>query len=219
MFGRRVVGNKAGAPKKGRDKTKSSFYNSEGIYKTRIAGIKTKACQLWENLRNRTEYLPLRNPSRHGKYADVIVCGEWKDFQVFADWFYSTKSNGHYHEGWTLDKDLLVKGCKVYSPETCVFLPPEVNRALNTRSRARGELPVGLCYGGKNRAFIDMQYGCDDPDYHVWKYFPVDQVAEAFAEYKVAREGNIRNMAITYEGKLDSRAYSALLSYTINIED
>lgn len=33
-------------------------------------------------------------------------------------------------EGWHLDKDILLKGNKVYSPETCAFVPAKINSLL-----------------------------------------------------------------------------------------
>jgi len=42
------------------------------------------------------------------------------------------------------DKDILVIGNKVYSPETCIFVTREVNALLNRNKAARGEFPQGV---------------------------------------------------------------------------
>lgn len=58
-------------------------------------------------------------------YKDCIVCEEWKLLSNFKMWF-----DDNYVEGWVLDKDLLGKNCKLYSPETCVFIPSELNAIM-----------------------------------------------------------------------------------------
>ena len=57
-------------------------------------------------------------------YNDVEVCEEWLDFNIFADWFEET-----YIEGFHLDKDLrkTENETRIYSPETCCWLPINVN--------------------------------------------------------------------------------------------
>jgi len=50
-------------------------------------------------------------------YTDCEVCDEWHNFQVFAEWF---KDN--YIDGYELDKDIKIKGNKLYSPSTCLFV-------------------------------------------------------------------------------------------------
>lgn len=65
---------------------------------------------------------------RQPTYKDVTVCEEWHNFQNFAQWF---EDNYKSHmEGWQLDKDILVKGNKIYSPETCCFVPREINNMI-----------------------------------------------------------------------------------------
>ena len=46
------------------------------------------------------------------------VCEEWKHFSNFKKWF-----DENYIEGFDIDKDILIKGNKVYSPEACSFVP------------------------------------------------------------------------------------------------
>ena len=73
-------------------------------------------------------------------YTDVNICEQWKYFTVFKDWM-KTKP---YHKGLHLDKDILFQGNKVYSPETCAFVPQYVNKSLLIRENARGEFPLGV---------------------------------------------------------------------------
>lgn len=190
------------------------FYNSGGKHKTRISGIKTKACQLWENIKGRCLILPIVNERKFGKYSNVTIDDEWLDFQRFADWFDSVS----YIDGWTLDKDLL--GLNHYGPESCVFLPDEVNKALSLKTRVRGSLPIGVSYHGGKEDYVDIQYACKNPDFAFRKFTPITKMIDVWLSYyKPAREGYMKHLAEKYKDQIDARAYDALRSYEINIED
>lgn len=73
-------------------------------------------------------------------YNGCSVCDEWLLFSRFRSWMIEQDWHGKH-----LDKDLLIQGNKVYSPETCVFVSRRVNLLLNTHSRARGKLMIGVC--------------------------------------------------------------------------
>lgn len=203
----------------------SRYFNSRGVHKTRESppsNKKTKACQLWENIKNRCEYLPVRYESRFGKYAGSDSCKEWKDFQVFAQWFEDVKEAGYYQIGWELDKNLLYTDNQIYSPETCVFLPPEVNRILNTKSRCRGELPMGLSYNigaGKRKKSISVVFSCKEPEFSLSKVVKVDEIEYGFSLYKAAREKYVHYLAEKYKHQLDPKAYKALKEYEVGIDD
>ena len=59
-------------------------------------------------------------------YDNVTVSESFKYYHIFKEWYLSQ----YLEEGWELDKDLLVKGNKVYCADRCCFLPKEVNSAL-----------------------------------------------------------------------------------------
>lgn len=59
-----------------------------------------------------------RNPTYVGCTVDPV----WHNYQNFAKWYHDNEVVG-YH----IDKDLKIRGNKVYSPETCTFVPPEDN--------------------------------------------------------------------------------------------
>lgn len=72
-------------------------------------------------------------------YTGVYCCDEWLLFTNFALWF---KSN--YQNGYALDKDILEKNNKIYSPKTCLFVPNYINSFLTIANKSRGEFPVGV---------------------------------------------------------------------------
>jgi len=63
----------------------------------------------------------------HGKYVDCNVVDEWHNFQNFAEWFCE-----NYVDGYELDKDIKVKGNRVYGPETCLFVTKQDNLAAKS---------------------------------------------------------------------------------------
>lgn len=58
-------------------------------------------------------------------YKGCSMAEEWHTASNFKEWF-----DEHYIEGYELDKDILIPGNKHYSPETCVFVPKQVNTFL-----------------------------------------------------------------------------------------
>ena len=80
-----------------------------------------------------------RSLQKRPTYRGCSVCEEWKTFSNFMTWM-KTQS----WEGKHLDKDILVPGNKVYSPETCVFVSGNLNRLLNNNPAKRGKYPMGV---------------------------------------------------------------------------
>ena len=48
-------------------------------------------------------------------------------------------------QGKSLDKDIIVPGSKLYSPETCAFVLNETNLFVTARDACRGGYPIGVC--------------------------------------------------------------------------
>lgn len=75
-------------------------------------------------------------------YRDCSVVVEWHNFQNFAAWF-EENYNPETMQGWHLDKDILIKGNKIYSPETCCFVPREINNLYRV-AKSNSTLPIGV---------------------------------------------------------------------------
>lgn len=74
-------------------------------------------------------------------YKGCSVCDNWKSFSNFKAWMETQD-----WQGKQLDKDLLVPGNKIYSPETCVFLSTRLNSFTLECTKSRGDYPIGVCY-------------------------------------------------------------------------
>jgi len=97
-------------------------YIGEGKYKKSINGIKTKSYITWVGMIQRC-YSDVHQ-LKHNTYIGCTVCEECKNFQNFALWYKENYPSFEIENSrWELDKDLLVKENKIYSPNTCVFIP------------------------------------------------------------------------------------------------
>ena len=107
-----------------KDKLHPSIYGvgfiGEGDYKASVNGKITKQYKTWSGMLERC-YDPKLHKKRPS-YIGCTVCTEWHDFQVYAKWH-----DNNYVDGYHLDKDIKLKGNKIYSPNTCMFVSASDN--------------------------------------------------------------------------------------------
>ena len=121
----------------------------EGKYKPSIDRKHTKAYACWESMLRRCYSKKFQE--KRLTYKGCSVCEEWHNFQVFAEYY-----KGNYKEGSQLDKDLLLKGNKVYSQDTCVFVPSNINTFIIKCEARSGKCKVGVCLrvGRKSKPYM-----------------------------------------------------------------
>ena len=150
-------------------------------------------------------------------YTGCSVCEEWQKFSNFKYWL-DNPSNG-YRNGYQLDKDVLIKGNKVYSPETCCFVPQEINTLFIKSDKTRGDLPIGV---GKSVCAKGIKYTANFSKFGKRRRLGTfDTPEEAFNAYKSAKEKHIQEIALEYysQGKITERVYNALMNYKVEITD
>ena len=182
-------------------------YN-KGQYKAAHGKIKTKEYQLWKDMLARC--YNERRLSLYPTYLGCSVSENFKDFQFFAEW--CGKQTGFNLDDWHLDKDILVKGNKVYSENTCVFIPREINNLLNSHEVRRGLYPIGVHYD-KDRSLFSAQIRLDNRCKKLGRYATKD---EAYSAYKVAKEKHVKIIADKYKGTIDENVYEALLKWELS---
>ena len=146
-------------------------------------------------------------------YVGCTVSEEFKDYSKWREWY----DNYQYkHDGWHLDKDLLIKGNKVYSESTCVFIPREINQVLVKRTASRGKYLIGVTWSKTKKAFVAMVRK-NKGKQEFLGYFKTE--IEAHLAYKQAKESYLKELADKYKDLLDPRAYEALYNYTVDVDD
>ena len=154
----------------------------------------------------------------HPTYKNVEVCDEWLNFQNFAEWCNSqdflhyTNNTGKYYQ---LDKDILVKGNKIYSPETCCFVPSQINSLFSHMKMSKGGFPVGVSFV-KGRGKFHAGYSNCGKLVNLGHF---NTPEEAFLAYKKAKESHIKFMANLWKDRIDDKVYQALMNYEVHIDD
>lgn len=178
-------------------------------------GYSDRAYHVWKGVIERSFSISYKE--RFPSCKDVTVCKEWLDFQNFAAWFYEQefhKEKDQKGRVYQLDKDVLLKGNKMYSPDTCCFIPPELNILLVSSGAARGLFPLGVHQHQSKRFYATLQkFGKSV----CLGYFNTPE--EAFRAYKKAKEAHIKFLAEKWKGKIDEKVYKALLEWKIEITD
>jgi hypothetical protein len=64
--------------------------------------------------------------NRQPTYMGTTVCDEWLIFSNFKRWVLDVQVEKDW-ERLQLDKDILIPNNKIYSPETCCFVPQSIN--------------------------------------------------------------------------------------------
>ena len=165
--------------------------------------------RLWKNMLNRC--FSEKEKQRHPTYRDVTCCDEWLSFANFFEWINKEVDYGGKRDNFDLDKDLLVKGNKTYSPEFCSFVPAAVNKLLTDRSNDKGEFPVGF-YFDKRAGKFRVQFNCFGKSKHLGLYTTVEDASFA---YKTAKEAHIKIVATQYKGVLKPAVYESLMNWEI----
>ena len=186
-------------------------YLGEGKYKVKENGKQTKCYDTWHDMLRRC-YDP-KYQEREPAYKDCEVCDKWLNFQTFAKWF-----DENYYEipecRMELDKDILIKGNKIYSRDKCIFVPQNINSLFTKCNKSRGNDPIGTHQlpSGNYQVQCNNINGLD----YLGTY---SNKEEAFRVYKQYKEKIIKQRADEYKQYLPQNVYEALYNYQVEITD
>ena len=175
-----------------------------GAYKTKDKGRINKRYDVWTGMLRRCY------SNEYSAYKNAYVCDEWHNYQNFAKWF---DENFYQVEGsrMELDKDILIKGNKTYSPQTSIFAPQRINSLFAKCSTPRKDIPIGVEWCKK-----DKKYRVNYSNEHAGYY---DSAIEAFYHYKESKEKQIKEIAEEYKNKIPRALYNAMIAYQVEITD
>ena len=153
--------------------------------------------------------------NRQPTYIDCYVEEDLLCFQNFAKWY----EENYYEikgEKMCLDKDILVKGNKIYSKETMIFVPSRINELFTKRQNERGVSPLGTSphkYAEKMQVMCSNGYG---KNIYLGLF---ENKRNAWLMYKINKELVIQSIADEYKDLIPQKLYEALYSYKVEIND
>jgi len=167
----------------------------------------TKAYSQWSSIleRSYSEKYQIKKPS----YIGCSVDKEWHNFQVFAEW-HVQKYNSETMQDWHIDKDILVKGNKIYSPETCCLVPNEINIIFTKKRASKSKLKTGVFkHGNKFGAQIHKE-----GEHQYLKLY--DSEDKAFLVYKTHKEKYIKEVADEWKPLIEPEVYQAMYNWELD---
>lgn len=180
-----------------------------------VKGKRGKQYDIWVRMLDRCYSKKLLD--QHPTYRDCTVSDSFKYYPFFKEWcnnqigFNQKDCNGRYY---ALDKDLLVKGNRIYSPDTCCFVPQEINNLLTNKKSTRETLPIGVKKTESGRFLVAFRK--NKTTTYLGRY---DTPEEAFQVYKQAKEDYIKEVANKWKDQIDPRVYEALMNWEISADD
>lgn len=187
----------------------------EGEYKPSNNRKDTRQYKTWSSMIKRC--YNERYIEKNHTYKGCSVAEEWHNFQNFAKWY---DENYYEIEGevMCLDKDILVKGNKIYSPETCVFVPHSINTLFIKNEAKRNDMPIGgyLRKNKKEHTYISKCGDGKGSEVHLGQYSTIEK---AFEEYKKYKENLIKELAVNNKDKIQGKLYNAMMNYVVDIND
>lgn len=188
-------------------------------YPCMVKGVFVKEYVLWENMITRCYDEKEKLKSRNYSYQDASCCDEWLLYENFYEWLHSQPNFDRWLNGnFTLDKDILIKGNKVYSPETCCLVPECINKLFIKNFGKRGLYPIGVVYHKASDSYVAQGHNNLNKQEHLGCYSTPEK---AFEAYKKHKEKIIKNMAVEEynNGNITKECYEAMLNYVVEIDD
>ena len=157
-----------------------------------------KYYEVWKHMLGRCyskKYLE-RNPT----YIGTRVCSEWLYATAFKKWM--------EQQDWcdkSLDKDIIVPGSKLYSPETCAFVLQATNKFVTASDASRGEYPIGVDFHKPTGRY---QARCQNPLAEKQEYLGLFSTSEEANEAWRKQKHELAQLVAARES--DSRVVEAL---------
>lgn len=140
-------------------------------------------------------------------YKGCKACEEWHSFANFRKWYVENAMIGKKLD---LDKDILLQGSKIYSPETCCLVPHFTNTVFEERTSKN--CVVKNAKTGMYDAFMSI-LGKNE---NIGSFDTEEKARKAYVEYKT---DYIRKLAQKSKGKVPEKVYDAMMRWKVEICD
>lgn len=187
-----------------------------------IKGKRVKSYFIWCGFLERCYSKTPKNLLRNRVYKDCSVCEEWLTYSKFKLW-YDVNYPNNPSVSWNLDKDILVRGNKIYGPEYCRFIPQRINKLITNNKERRGKCKIGVSYYEDDAKFSATISIFDETTkrkkcIRIGKY---DTEQEAYLTYKKHKEEYIKTVAELYFSKnlICVEIYNSLMNWEIREDD
>lgn len=193
----------------------------------------TKEYAVWQGILRRCYDEDFK--SKHPTYKNVSCCSEWLLFENFYEWLHSQENFEKWLNGgkweWAVDKDILIKGNKVYSPNACCIVPQNVNQLFKKKYDEINDsliyIDLQVCINKTGNDFkikyknpITNKTECFSSYKEIEKMHQIYK-AQSFELYKIHKENTIKQVAKEeYDnGNITERCYNAMIAYEVDIND
>lgn len=186
-------------------------------YSSRVDGEITKEYNAWKRMLTRC--FDKKYKERHPTYKNASCCNEWLLYDNFYEWLHDQENFDKWLDGnlWAVDKDILIKGNKIYSPKTCCLVPNNVNSLFIKKDMLRGAFPIGV-YKKGNKYVSHCKNPLTGKQEILGEYNTPEQAFQVYKDYK---EDIIKQVAqIEFSnGNITRKCYDAMMSYVVDITD
>ena len=178
---------------------------SSGLYTTE--DLKCLSYRTWLCVFSRC--YPFNRDKRTKSYEGCSIHPDWFNYSNFREWW-----NSKYKEDtWHLDKDILIKGNKIYGADTCCIVPRDINMLFHKRLGSRGKNLIGVTSTPEG---YKSQISIRNVTTNLGIY---PNELEAHLAYKAAKESYIKEEAIKFKDVLESSVFEAMMNYSVDIND
>lgn len=159
----------------------------------------------WKNMLERC-YSPKLH-ARCPTYIGCSVCKEWLTYSSFYKWIIKQD-----YKGKQLDKDALVIGNKIYSPETCCFVSKQINQLLTYNQNTKSKYPTGV-YWNKQTSKYTAQISKHGKVIGLGRFTTANEAESTYLTEKIAyiielsrgEPKNIKSGLLRHANKLKNR--------------
>lgn len=188
-------------------------------YPVSVNCVHTKEYTTWKSMLERC--YDHKTKKRQPYYKDVKCCEEWLYYENFYEWLHSQPNFEKWYSGkrWAVDKDILNKGNKVYSPENCCLIPQNVNCLFLKREAQRGKYPIGVRYRDDDGFIASCHNPFTNKNEKIGSYSTPEKAF--YLGYKPYKEDIIKQVAqLEYDaGNITEQCYKAMMNYIVEITD